>query len=62
MCGFYGILGFLQPPRVDSKGQVNYPKNLHEIKTDGFDRTNGTTVDVFEKLEKLNDVKINFLR
>ena len=53
---------FLQTPRIDPKRETNYTKNLHENKTNGFDRTNGTTADVFEKLEKLNYVKINLLK
>ena len=59
MCGFLSVLAPLHPPSDNPIRVSNCAKYHHEIKTDGTDITDGWKVDDIEKLEELNNLKIN---
>ena len=54
MRGIYSILAFLHPQIVFPNGVINYTKDIHEIKSDGTDLTDGLEVDDIGKLEEFN--------
>ena len=59
LCGFYGVLAVIYPPRDNLNKVSNSTKYLPEIRTDVEDLTDGLKVDDIEKQEELNNLNPN---